>query len=355
MSLKCFSLLFLLPFLTMCQRSTELPLSQNLKNDAPTFAQTRRGAIDGSQVRVMYLDSYHEGYQAGALQRVAFAADLAATSFKPQILWHFMNSQQVNDQQAIDKAARIAKERIDNYQPDILVVSDDTAMRTVIAPFFRKGPMPVVFIGVNWDAEPYKLDYSWVCGQLEVDLIKALSDQLVKIKPNFEPALSKDKVRMAILTGDTETDRKTVEYYKRYLSTFQIAASFVVTFESWKSSFLALQKTEDIIILRSNNGITGWNPKDAISFVAKNGRIPSGSVSDWMSNVSLLTYGKDNAEFGHWAAEAVVRLLQGETPPSIGIVANYNAKVKVNLGLANGYGVTVSPQVLDLAELVGRD
>ena len=52
--------------------------------------------------------------------------------------------------------------------PDLLIVSDDNAVKYLVVPNFQDDPMPIVFCGVNWTADQYDLSHCNITGILEL-------------------------------------------------------------------------------------------------------------------------------------------------------------------------------------------
>ena len=57
--------------------------------------------------------------------------------------------------EAIREQARIAREKIDTFQPDVVVVLDDNAIREVMLPLVGRTDMAVVFSGMNGQPADY--------------------------------------------------------------------------------------------------------------------------------------------------------------------------------------------------------
>ncbi len=66
-----------------------------------------------------------------------------------------------------EKKARQVIKLIHDYQPDIVIASDDNASKYVVTRF-RNSPIPFIFNGINWTAEPYGYPYNNVTGMVEV-------------------------------------------------------------------------------------------------------------------------------------------------------------------------------------------
>lgn len=205
-----------------------------------------------------------------------------------------------------EAAALRVKGIIDSWQPDLVIAAEDAASKYLVMPYFRNRDLPFIFIGVNWDAGPYGYPYRNVTGQVEIELIKELISELRKYARGN---------RLGILCGNTLTDRKTVEYYKNILEINFNRAMFVNTFEDWQRAYSILQNEVDILIVRNNAGITGWEETLARSYILDKTRIVTGAVIMHIVQYVLLSYAKIDYEMGEYAGVTALRILSG-TPGS---------------------------------------
>ena len=92
-------------------------------------------------------------------------------------------------------AAEAAHRRMLEIEPDIVIVSDDNAVRHFVEPRLLGTDMPVVFCGVNWTVEEYRLPDPNVTGMIEVSPMDALLELGREITDGGE--------RVVYLTVDT--------------------------------------------------------------------------------------------------------------------------------------------------------
>ena len=103
--------------------------------------------------RVLYIDSYHEGYEwsDGVTEGVRSVLDNAGVSLKV----FRMDTKRHTDEGYKKNAALRAKEIIASYHPDVVIASDDNASKYLIMPYFKNASLPFVFCGVNYNADDY--------------------------------------------------------------------------------------------------------------------------------------------------------------------------------------------------------
>ena len=63
-------------------------------------------------------------------------------------------------------AGKTAREQIDEWQPDVVVVADDTAIEYLLQAHYKDHSLPFVFCGLNWSASQYGLPYANTTGMI---------------------------------------------------------------------------------------------------------------------------------------------------------------------------------------------
>ncbi|MDJ0607510.1 MAG: ABC transporter substrate binding protein [Kiloniellales bacterium] len=291
--------------------------------------------------RVLFIDSYHKGYAWSDGITTGIVRVLASHDVELHV--HRMDTKNNKGEDFKKRAGLRAKQVIDRMKPDVVIAADDNAQKYLIVPYFRGSDLPVVFAGVNWDASGYGYPASNVTGMVEVEA----PDHLFDILRRFS-----NGTRLGSLGTNSETNRKVVQKYGQLLNIYFQEDVYVDTFEEWKQAYLDLQNKVDILFMYNNAGIEGWNDAEAVAFVQENSRIPSGSVQPWMAPFVMVSYSKDATEQGEWAAEAALRILDGDSPNRIPIARNQRGEMMVNSAIANRLGVEVPPEMLSRASRV---
>ena len=291
--------------------------------------------------RVLFIDSYHAGYEwsdgiTAAVQQVLEDENVV-------LRIHRMDTKNNTSEEFKQRAGLLAKAVIEEFQPDIVIATDDNAQKYVIAPFYRNSDLPVVFAGVNWDASVYGYPADNITGMIEVSAVPEMLGLIRRITPGQ---------RVGSINGDTETVRKEIKNYTDVLDLQFDADRRVGTFDEWKAAFLEMQDRVDILYMYNNAGIEGWNDEEANRFVMDNARIPSGSVQPWMAPYVLVTFTKDPYEQGEYAARTALRILAGESPRDIPMVTNQRGNVLLNSELARALGLSIPAELLATADLL---
>ena len=298
-------------------------------------------SVHAGQVRILHLCSYHHSYawtagiEAGIRNVLDPHPEVSLNTF-------YMDSKRQSSPEQLKRAALLARKKIEEWQPDLIITSDDNAIKHVIVPYFKDGDIPVVFCGVNWSADEYGLSPHQVTGMIEVQLIDQFINQL---RPHARGN------RIALLKGDDFSARKEAEFFEKTLAT-KIDKRFVRHFNQWKTEYRKLQNEADILLLGNPASIQGWNPHEAQQFTDGLTKIPTGNWNSEMAPYSLLTLAILPQEQGEWAARTALDIIGGKPVSSIPPVKNRRAKVIINTKLAHRLNIRFSDELMEIASFV---
>lgn len=313
-------------------RQDESPEMKNITKDTEKKFEGKK---------ILYLDSYHEGYEwsDGITEGIWSILNNTGVEFKI----HRMDTKRNNSDDFKKQAGSDARSVIDEFKPDVLIAADDNAFQYVIMPFYKNAQQPVVFCGLNWDASIYDAPYQNTAGMVEV----SLTPQIISYLKQY----SKGE-RIGYLSADTETERKNKMYYIKLFNINFTKTYYVKTQEEWKSAFLRLQDEVDLLIFENNAGINDWNESEGEAFALNNTRIPVGTTNPWIMKYSLLGLTKVAKEQGEWSAQTSLLILEGKNPSDIPIVTNKKGNSYLNLKMANALGIVIDPDLLRNAEII---
>lgn len=293
--------------------------------------------------KVLYVNSYHAEFPSAVRHTTTIRRLFAKTGVELRI--EYMDTKRNTSEDYKNSAALQVKRIIDSWKPDVVIASDDNASKYLVMRYYKDAALPIVFFGVNWSVEKYGYPYSNVTGQIEVSHVKQLIDAL-------RTYAGGEKV--AILTGDVLTDRKSIEHYKKIPGVELDQEVYVNNKADWKARFLELQETADMLILRSKAGVADWDDARMEEFILANTRIPTGTVNLAMIHFTLLALTKDNTEFGEYAVRTAQDILNGKALSDIPITQNKRARVFLNMELARKMGVKFHMEMIDRATFVSE-
>lgn len=293
-------------------------------------------ACQKTSKRVFYVNSYHQGYppsdEVYAAIRQVFDSvpDVRLESF-------FLDSKRNPSPENISEKVTLALEQIQKFKPDLIIASDDDAVKYLVVPHLKGKEIPVVFCGVNWSAEHYGLPASNVTGMLEV---LPLKENLQQIKL-FNPEARK----MLILSENSTSEQNNRVLLDTLFrsSGFEPEYTLVNEFDEWKIAFVAANQNFDLIYLPTNGSIKNWDKEEAVETVSQNIKVPVITCDDFMMPYCVFGMTKVAAEQGDWAAKTALKILAGKPIGEIPLTKNRKSRVFLNQELAAKIGFKTTP------------
>jgi len=167
-----------------------------------TQSQTKKVIVSEKPIqsyegkKILYVDSYHAGYEWSDGITRGIENILNNTGVEIKILR--MDTKK-NDTEEYGKQAGLwAKSVIEDFKPDLVIISDDPAFKYLLMPYYRDAALPFVFCGINWDASIYGAPYNNTAGMIEVSLTPELITFLKEYSRGERPGF---------IAGNTSTDR----------------------------------------------------------------------------------------------------------------------------------------------------
>ncbi len=292
--------------------------------------------------KVFFINSYHAGYEwSDGIQNTALQILKEA---KVQTEVFYLDAKQHPSDAEKHANALLAKQRIGIFKPDVVIVSDDDAVKYVLVPYFKSGSLPFVFCGVNWDASEYALSPQQATGVIEIDFHKTIVQTLEKV--------AKGK-RVGVIGFDGTTEQKLVNMFSKNTGINLEKVYLEKNFENFKTSFLNAQQEVDILLISNLRGIEGWNDEQAQAFIYNNTKIPTGTTQTWITQkFAMLGIVKLPEEQGQWAANMTLRILGGEKVSNIPIAKAKKGKVLFNKTLADKLQLQMPKDLLGIAEII---
>ncbi len=255
-----------------------------------------------------------------------------------------MDSKRNNNEDYKRKIAFKIKKQIEEFNPDVIITSDDNAIKYVILPYFRNSKIPIIFCGVNGTIKKYERLPINITGMEEVQPV-------VEMIKTLKPYSKKEKV--AYLKGDSFSSINEVEFFEKSINK-KIDARFVKTVEEWKKNFKDLQNSAGILLIGNGGAIKGWTKyeKEFEVFVKEHIKIPIATWDYSVMNLSVLGYTTKAEEQGEWVANTALRVLKGENINNIPIVINKKANIYINTTLAKKLNIVFPYDLIDYAEII---
>ncbi len=282
----------------------------------------------GEEKTVVYLNSYHAGYDWSDKEFDAFKVQLSDKDVN--IHQFYMNTKHIKKSEDITLIVKEVLSFIDEHQPDILVAADDNASKYIIQPHFGNAEIPVVFLGVNLDATTYGYPYINSTGMVEqeglINLIK-----VIRQYTNYK--------NVTMFFTPSTTSMKKYHYYKNKISDFD--AVVVKNVNEFKVKLADLKGRGELVALDTLNGLDDFNALHMQRFLAEQHGQAVISVSNSSQNLAHFGYIKVPEEHGIWAGEAVQKIFSGVKVSDIPSAFNSHYQVFINKDFAKRCAVII--------------
>lgn len=294
--------------------------------------------------KVLYINSYHVGYNWSDEIENSVQKSLKNSDLNIDLKIFRMDSKRNKGEKYLRNIALEAKKIIDEYKPDIVLTSDDNAVKYIVAPYLNNTKIPVIFCGVNVDAKKYNLSSNNITGMIELALLakpmKFLVNELKAKKISF-------------LSGDYLSSRIMIDNYEKILNQ-KIKKSYINTIDEWKKEFLKLQENSDILILENISSISAYKKREAeiIDFVYNNTKKITIGWNHQMKQVSTIVFSISAEEQGKWLAKKALEVLKGKKINMIPIATNKKIDVYINTKLGKKVKFIFPFELIDNARLV---
>jgi ABC-type uncharacterized transport system substrate-binding protein len=293
--------------------------------------------------RIMIVHSYHEDLEGVRAKDVGLKEIFKEAGVDHEFF--YMDTKRNRKEEFIRSAALLAKAEIERYKPDAVVAFDDNAIKYLIQPYFKDSELPVIFVGIDWDASVYGLPYSNTTGMVSVALVPQMLDYIRKYSAGE---------KIAWLGFDTLTAEKESAAYQNILN-IEMSVHRVTTFDEWKVKYKELQTEADMVIQSSTvAAMSDWDESAAERFAMENMKIPVGCVSTSVMCCSVFGLVKIALEQGDWAAKTALEVLDGRKPSQIPQTRNKQGQIMVNLELAELLDIAFDPILLKNAQPYGE-
>lgn len=293
--------------------------------------------------KIVYINSYHQGLYWSDRIEDSIKQTLFKSNLSINLKTFYMDTKNIKSVLEHIEMALKAKELIDSFKPDVVILSDDNALKYIYEPYYYNSKIPFVFCGINGSSSKYDLGKN-ITGMEEVQLVSQLINNLKQFANNET---------IGYLKGDSLSSHEELKFFKEKLGV-KIDARFVNNVDEWKTNFIDLQKKVGILLIGNGGAVKNWKDyEDELKvFVHNNIEIPIGTWDLDVSNLAVLSLITKPEEQGNWSANVALRILNGEKVSDISIIHNKETTIIINTTLAKKLNTVFPFDFIDNAELI---
>ena len=253
-----------------------------------------------------------------------------------------------------EQKAKEAYALFKEIKPDGVITADDNAQRMFVLPYLKnKTKTPVMFCGVNAEAEQYGYPASNVSGILERGHIRESIAFVKQLVPTIKT--------VAFITKESPSGRallKNVEKESDTYITKKASFNLVQSVEELVRLGEELKKQSDSVYIDSLQGIEGeegspLTNKELIRvFMSKYNKPIIAANQYHVEQGALCAVIKTGQEQGITAAKMLLKAMQGIPVSEIPITRNFKGKRVINVTTMQNLGIKPRPIVLLGAKLL---
>jgi ABC-type uncharacterized transport system substrate-binding protein len=281
------------------------------------------------------------------------------------VKWYYMDVKNHNDPAFKRKAGILARQAVDRWQPNVLILIDDDASEFVGKYYVNNPGINIVFAGLNGESSPYGYDKAVnVTGILEHKQLQAMKEIIETIErsaTDTDNRSEKTGHAKIMYIADSSTslaiDKKYIDAFN--WGTFDYLGSFVAKdYEHWKKFVAQGSRNADYILIANYRTLTRTNqaghselvsPAEVVKWTNENSRVPVLGLN--LFNVEdgcMLSIGTSPFEQGEVAANMVVDIIdKHKSPRDIPVRLNTQFVVAMHKGMLTKRGIKL-PEVYDV-------
>jgi ABC-type uncharacterized transport system substrate-binding protein len=320
----------------------------------PTAAPTAYTAENPA--RVLIIHSYHPEYLWEQELSTGIITGLAESGFSSDagnlVLDYFwMDTKRQTSETYMQQISQEAVVYIKNTDPDLVIATDDNAFRLVVRVWQDQSP-PFVVAGLNGRETDYNTaDLTNVAGVLEQVHFQETMGWIKRVFPNAQ--------KVILLSDQSATSIALIPNYQTaalhagFIPSNLTAQSFA-QFQQYAES--AFERGDVLLIAQYHTLLDDQDKvvdsKTVIDWLIENSPIPVVAIWEFSVQEGALGGSVISGETqGNEAGKAAARILNGESPQSIGFVTPKRGKLTINWAAAQRWGVTFPLDLLEVSQL----
>ena len=335
------------------------------------LVQLAPAQVQAGTQRVFVLHSYDASHVCGQPQHAGVVRALRDSGIDQRQLiidsWAMDTKTTYTTPAQIESQAQIALEKINAFNPDVLVTLDDNAFRTVALKLLDTD-LPIVFSGMNNLPERYNAQGLWlesrqkpghnITGVYEkIHFVSAL-----RVQRQIQPQLKK----IQVFSDYSPTGKALVRQIRQELKSTALPGIEVEFFisdswEAYQSAVTAADHSDADALYPVALRLTDRQGKtrvasEILSWTARNSNKPSIPLN--FAFVKLGLFGGAGVDFdamGYQAGKQVVKILQGASAGDLPVEDAERFALVFHTARAEQLGISIPDSILLAADVVYKD
>ena len=250
-----------------------------------------------------------------------------------------------------EKVAEDAVKKIEEFNPDLVMVFDDNACELVARKYIGK-TLPFVFAGMNDEPENYGFPAENITGVIERHLLRETIELFKRLVP--------DAKKCVLLADNSPTSQKFMAQIKKTTLPIDISAVYNTNdFDTWKAKLKDVQSTVDVLglflyhTIKEKGGNVSLSSDTVLGWTLKNSQIPEFAFSDFtVRDGALCGVVMSGYVQGKTAAKMALTILAGASPANIPIQCPQEGTPMINKRRAEELNIRIPEDVLKEVEIV---
>jgi len=250
-----------------------------------------------------------------------------------------------------EKVAEDAVKKIEEFNPDLVMVFDDNACELVAKKYINK-TLPLVFCGMNGEPENYGFPAENITGVVERHHLRESMELLKRLVP--------DAKKCVLLSDNSPTSQKFVAQIKKTTLPIDIYAVYTTNdFDTWKAKLRDVQSTVDVLglylyhTIKEKGGKVSMSSEAVLGWTLQNSQIPEFTFSDFtVRDGALCGVVVSGYVQGKAAAKMALTILAGASPANIPIRCPQEGIPMINERRAEELNIRIPEDVLKEVEIV---
>lgn len=348
-------------FFTVCE---DLQVQAQQNDAQQTMENLSKPLPEKDRKKVLVLSSYHAEYVWDQDVKKGILSGLAEERFTPEkniiIEYFYMDTKRKTSEKWKQEIAQQAIEKINSWQPHVVIATDDNAQKYVVAKMKDSG-INFVFLGVNADPMAYNYINSSEDpgGTISGSIERARFEQTVKLLKRIVPSVRK----IAIVCDDGPTGEFVV---KRVLQTANELGIEVVSsrrigrFSEWKNYVRSVQDYADALLVivyhtlkdEQGNAVSG---DEVLNWTINNSKLPDIGFWSWAVEAGLMaSEAISGYQQGFYAATVSSYVLMGQKAGDFSVDKPQRGELCINVARAQMLGIEIPADIKRVATVYNK-